>query len=619
MRRLAAMADHLAASQLSGELAASQLAYHPLASQLVLSEEVASALACGRPVVALESTIISHGQPFPANVACALEVEAVVRENGAVPATIAVLGGRLHVGLSREQIEYLGRAGHKVTKCSRRDLAVVIARKLDGSTTVSATMIVAKMAGISVFVTGGIGGVHRDAPFDVSADLSELGRTGGMAVVCSGAKSILDIGATLEVLETQGVTVVTLGQKHFPAFFTRQSAFATHVESASLSDVAEMLRVNMRLKLGSGLLLAVPVPPEMEASGAVEEATEQAVEEAKQRGISGKDVTPFLLQRISDLTGAESLKSNIALIKNNARIGAQLACMLQSVPILVIGGAAMDVSLGAASTTLVLGESNIATSLSSSPGGVGRNLVECLARLSSGLQLSFASVVGRDESGERIVRELKHLGVDCGAVTVSDTHPTATYYSVLRPSGELAVAMAAMAIFDHALPNVVVDSNASPRAVVMDCNFSSDFIVEQLGRFPNAHAWIEPTSEAKCGRAEAAILQGLVYGIAPNEAEFAALGGLRLLEHVQVVICKRGSRGVLVHLRGVTEPLSFPAPQVVRVVSVSGAGDALLAAILVMLYDKREMRWDVIMRAANGAVAEVLQSRKSVAPTLRPL
>ncbi len=380
------------------------------------------------------------------------EVEAVVREHGAVPATIAVLAGRLHVGLSRAQIEHLGREGHSVTKCSRRDLAVVIARRLDGSTTVSATMIVAKMAGISVFVTGGIGGVHRDAPFDVSADLSELGRTGGMAVVCSGAKSILDIGATLEVLETQGVTVVTLGQPQFPAFFTRKSAFASHVESASLGEVAQMLRANARLRLGSGLLVAVPVPAETEASPRVEEATEQAVREAKQRGVTGKDVTPFLLQRISDLTGAESLKANIALIKNNARIGAQLAALLQPVPLLVIGGAAMDLALGAAGEALVLGESNIATSLAASPGGVGRNLAECLARLASGLRVSFASAVGRDEAGQRIVRELQQLGVDCAAVAVSDALPTATYCSVLRPSGELAVALAAMSIFDHAQP-----------------------------------------------------------------------------------------------------------------------------------------------------------------------
>lgn len=480
-------------------------------------------------------------------------------------------------------------------------------------------MIVAKMAGIAVFVTGGIGGVHRGEVFDVSADLTELGRTGGLAVVCSGAKSILDIAATLEVLETQGVTVVTLGQKEFPAFFTRKSKYNSHVQAKELGEVAQMLKTNVRLNLGSGMLVAVPVPAEMEASTSVELATEQAVREAKERGISGKDVTPFLLQRISDLSGAESLKSNIALIKNNARVGAELACLMRPVSLLVIGGAALDRSFQAASS-FVAGESNIASLCSVSAGGVGRNVTECLARLSSSMRVAFASVVGEDDAGKQIVGELEGLGVDCRGVSVSKEHSTATYCSFLRSNGELAGAMAAMQIFDKATP-VVSIATSRPSVVVMDCNFPSAFILEQLQRFAGAQCWIEPTSEAKCIRAADAIRRGLVYGIAPNETEWAALNkelGKSLLDFVHVAVVKRGPKGVDIHRRGHAGVLSFPAPIVERIVSVSGAGDALLASILVMLYDKRETNWDSIMAAANAVVAQVLQSDKSVAHTLSP-
>ena len=545
---------------------------------ICFGDEVAAARARGAPLVALESTIITHGMAWPANLATARAVEARVRAAGAVPATIAVLRGRLCVGLSEAELEGLARRGHAVSKCSRRDLAVCVAQREDGSTTVAATMVIAAMAGIRVFVTGGVGGVHRGDPFDVSADLTELGRTGGLAVVCSGAKSILDVRATLEVLETQGVTVITMGgQKEFPAFFTRKSAFPSHVRADSLSQVAAIVQSNIDLRLNSGILVAVPVPEADEAPASVEQATEQAVKEAHEQGVAGKDVTPFLLARIAQLTGDESLKSNVALILNNAQVGAELAVLLaqqggeKKAPLAVVGGAARDVSYRSESA-FVAGESNVCSDHSSYSGGVARNVAECLARLSSA-PVRFASLVGDDAAGQAVCRELRALGVDVSAVVTLPHHPTASYCSFIGADGELAGAMAAMDIFNHPPSNPFpVAQQPAPAALLMDCNFPASFIRAQLALFhgSSTHCWIDPTSEAKCLRALPSIREGLVYGIAPNDAEFDALSKeASLLDHVQVVLRKRGAAGVEVLRRG-KEPLRVPAPRVERIVSVTG-------------------------------------------------
>ena len=302
-------------------------------SFLLFSPEVASARAAGKPIVALESTIISHGMPYPQNVQTAREVEQVIRDAGAVPATIAIIDGRICVGLSEEQLELLG-ASPDAMKVSRRDLAYVLSQKRLGATTVAATMICAQLAGIEVFVTGGIGGVHRGAEtsFDISADLQELART-SVAVVCAGVKSILDIGLTLEYLETQGVPVVSVGQPGFPAFFTRESGFKADFQLDTPEEQASFIRTKWQLGLAGGVVVSNPVPAESAMpTEEIDAIITQALGEAEAQGVKGKAVTPFLLARIKELTQGRSLATNIALVKHNALVGARLAVALNAAP-----------------------------------------------------------------------------------------------------------------------------------------------------------------------------------------------------------------------------------------------------------------------------------------------
>jgi pseudouridine-5'-phosphate glycosidase len=297
---------------------------------LMYSPEVKDALRLGKPVVALESTIVSHGMPYPQNLQTAHEVEDVVRSNGAIPATIAILEGIPHIGLTASQLERIARGGAAVRKTSRRDLPAVIALRQDGATTVSATMLLASRAGISIFVTGGIGGVHRGAEttMDISADLTELGRT-PVTVICAGAKSVLDIPRTLEYLETQGVGVAAYGVDEFPAFFTRHSGCRAPTRFDSPGQIAAATYASEKLKLDSGMVIGVPIPEEYAAAGAeVEKAIETALNEAGEKNIQGNEVTPFLLQRIRELTGGKSLTANIHLVKNNAAVGARIAVEL---------------------------------------------------------------------------------------------------------------------------------------------------------------------------------------------------------------------------------------------------------------------------------------------------
>lgn len=297
---------------------------------LKISEEVRNALEQGKPVVALESTIISHGMPYPDNVKTALTVEKTVRENGAVPATIAIIKGVPTVGLSEEEIEHLGKEGTKVVKVSRRDIPVVIAKKLDGATTVASTMIFAEMAGIKVFATGGIGGVHRGATetMDISADLEELHQT-NVTVVCAGAKSILDLGLTLEYLETKGVPVLGYKTEELPAFFTRKSGFKVDYRMDSPEEIAAAVKAKDALGLSGGMLVANPVPEEYSMDpDKIEAVISEAVEEAKALGIAGKKVTPFLLEKIRNVTGGDSLFTNVKLVLNNAALAAKIAAEL---------------------------------------------------------------------------------------------------------------------------------------------------------------------------------------------------------------------------------------------------------------------------------------------------
>lgn len=298
-------------------------------SFLLFSPEVAAARTAGKPIVALESTIISHGMPYPQNVHTAREVEQVIRDSGAVPATIAIIGGKICVGLSDDQLEILGSSPDAI-KVSRRDLPYVLSQGRLGATTVAATMICAEMAGIEVFVTGGIGGVHRGAEtsFDISADLQELAQT-SVAVVCAGVKSILDIGLTLEYLETHGVPVLSVGQPGFPAFFTRDSGYKADFQLDSPEEQASFIRTKWQLGLKGGVVVSNPVPAdEAMAPDEIDSIIAQALQEADSQGVAGKQVTPFLLARIKELTGGRSLATNIALVKHNALVGARLALAL---------------------------------------------------------------------------------------------------------------------------------------------------------------------------------------------------------------------------------------------------------------------------------------------------
>ena len=283
-----------------------------------------------RQVVALESTIISHGMPYPKNAETALNVEKIIRDKGAIPATIAILNGKLKVGLTKDEIEYLGKKGKEVVKTSRRDIPFILAKKLDGATTVASTMIVANLAGIKVFGTGGIGGVHRGAQesFDISADLQELANT-NVAVVCAGAKSILDIGLTLEYLETQGVPVVGFGTEELPAFYTRKSGFKVDYRVDTAKELAEALKAKWDLGLKGGMVVGNPIPEEYQMDyDAITKAINDAVKEAEEKGIKGKESTPFLLAKVKDITKGKSLEANIQLVYNNVAVASDLAIEL---------------------------------------------------------------------------------------------------------------------------------------------------------------------------------------------------------------------------------------------------------------------------------------------------
>lgn len=299
-------------------------------SLVCLSPEVEDAIRTGKPIVAMESTIISHGMPYPQNVETALNCQRICRENGAVPATCAVIGGKLCAGLTDEQIDYLGKEGQKVTKASRRDLPMLAAKGMDGATTVAATMIVAALAGIRVFATGGIGGVHRGAEttMDISADLEELAET-PVCVVCAGAKSILDLNLTMEYLETKGVPVIGYGTDELPAFYTRKSGIKVPWRADAPEEIAGAINASEALGFRGGMLVVNPIPEaySMDAD-VINKAIDDAIEEAKKRGIKGKETTPFLLAKIKDITDGSSLAANIQLVYNNVRLAARIAANL---------------------------------------------------------------------------------------------------------------------------------------------------------------------------------------------------------------------------------------------------------------------------------------------------
>ena len=297
---------------------------------LDINSNIKKALAEKRPVVALESTIISHGMPFPQNVETALKVEEIVRATGAIPATIAIINGKFKVGLAKDEIEYLGRSGKKIIKASRRDIPYLISKKEDGATTVASTMIAAQMAGIKIFATGGIGGVHRGAEqsFDISADLQELAHT-NVAVVCAGVKSVLDLGLTLEYLETYGVPVLGYKTKELPAFYTQKSGFEVDYQFNTVKQIAKFLKVKWGMNLKGGVVIANPIPTEFQLDyNSINEIIHSAILECEDNGIKGKETTPFLLDKVKELTYGKSLEANVQLVFNNAKLAAQIAAHL---------------------------------------------------------------------------------------------------------------------------------------------------------------------------------------------------------------------------------------------------------------------------------------------------
>ncbi|KAJ1969806.1 hypothetical protein IWQ62_000384 [Dispira parvispora] len=524
-----------------------------------IEPEVQQALDQGQPVVALESTIITHGMPFPDNLQTAQTVERIVRDQGSIPATIALLDGCIRVGLSPERLAQLAEIGSQATKTSRRDLAPVLMRGLPGATTVSATMLVAHRVGIPIFVTGGIGGVHRGVAttLDISADLTELGRT-PVAVVCSGTKSILDIPKTLEYLETQGVPVVTLGSSaRFPAFFTADSGYNSPWWTSDPAECASFIHAQNQLGLATGMVVAVPVPDSEAANGKlIQKAIDQAIHEASELGITGKDVTPFLLHKVNELTQGKSLQANIALIKNNAAVGSTMARQLaelsnlsknnsghstipfqqatnaaeQSLQPIIIGGCAVDVvSTCTKNQTVadaegrgkILGTSNPGT-IHYSVGGVGYNIARVCQQL--GYSPRFVSWVGADAHAQSIRNDLKQRGMDTHFLqTIPEKH-TAVYNAIHDADGELVVAVADMDVLAGVDNRYVLDpslfptgdrneawsssdvvesirnTNLTPTVVCMDGNLSlvtlQNILMHSL-RNPTLYTIFEPTSRSK--------------------------------------------------------------------------------------------------------------------------
>ncbi|XP_071350447.1 uncharacterized protein [Trachinotus anak] len=636
---------------------------------------VSRALAENKPVVALESTIITHGMPYPHNLSTAKEVESIVRAEGATPATVGVIEGKVHVGLSSEELDHLARCKSSL-KVSRRDLPFVISKGLSGGTTVSATMIAAHQAGIPVFVTGGIGGVHRDGEnsLDISADLTELGRT-PIAVVSAGVKSILDIGRTLEFLETHGVCVATYGKsKNFPAFFSPKSGFTSPCQVSNPAEAAKLIASTLSLGLQSGVLLAVPIPEEHAAAGQqIEEAIQAAVAEARAEGITGRDVTPFILQKVNDLTKGKSLQANIALIHNNAKVGSQIACALSKEmnerklrstnhhssesDIVVIGGINVDFIAKPKTKTIQFGQTN-AGSVCQSFGGVGRNIADSLSRL--GQRLLFISAIGADSHSVAVLNYCKHMNTS-GVARLQD-QSTATYCVVVTESGELSLGLGDMDIHQQITEQYVSRFEkqlSSASLVCLDGNIPVSTInyVCRVAKKYNINVWYEPTDIEKAHKPFLSDAWKSLSYSSPNLAELCTMNktlGLPtpevlpnsleevlnvavalsrpLLEHLHCLVVTLGANGVLVcgeHDAGSVNlqprkqkrkrqlcavhypPLTVTAEEIIN---VSGAGDSLAGALMAGILQQRDT--DSCVRMGLLAARLSLASPHPIAPTL---
>ncbi|KAM4037915.1 uncharacterized protein ACNLHF_016339 isoform 1-T5 [Anomaloglossus baeobatrachus] len=570
---------------------------------------VEEALAEGQPVVALESTIITHGMPYPQNISMANQVEEIVRANGSIPATVGIIEGKVHIGLCEEEIKFLA-TNNDCVKVSRRDLPYVLSQGLSGGSTVSGTMVAAHHAGIPIFVTGGIGGVHRNGEntMDVSADLTELGRT-PVAVISAGVKSILDIGRTLEYLETQGVCVCTLGDsRDFPAFFTPRSGYKAPYHIRNEDEAARLIASSLELGLDSGVLISVPIPSEHASSGRmIEEAIHQALEEARTQGIVGKEVTPFLLSKVNEKTGGKSLDSNIALIKNNAEVGSRIAVALSKIwkpkgggkkerrqrekpeeemsdsrPI-VIGGINVDFIAKAAQDKMEFGGQTNPGQVHQSFGGVGRNLADCMSRL--GIRPLFISAVGQDDLSDSVFRYCAHM--DMRGVAHLTGHNTATYCAVISGSGDLSLGLGDMEIHQQITEKHVsqfAERLRRARLLCIDGNVPVSTIryVCEVARQSAVPVCYEPTDIDKASKPFTSNSWTALTYLSPNIKELLAINrtlgyvedidipckledivdtaislSLPLLENIHCVIVTLGAHGVLLcgHRRGRTVSL----------------------------------------------------------------
>ncbi|XP_072291752.1 uncharacterized protein [Eucyclogobius newberryi] len=639
---------------------------------------VSQALAGNRPVVALESTIITHGMPYPHNLSTAKEVEAIIRAEGVTPATVGIIEGKVHVGLSSEELDFLSQCKTSL-KVSRRDLPYVISQRLSGGTTVSATMIAAHRAGIPVFVTGGIGGVHQDGEnsLDISADLTELGRT-PIAVVSAGVKSILDIGRTLEFLETQGVCVATYGSsKEFPAFFSPQSGFNSPHQVCNPEEAAELIASTLSLGLQSGVVFAVPIPAEQAAAGQeIEEAIQAAVEEASDKGITGRAVTPFILQKVNELTKGKSLQANIALIHNNAKVGSQIACALSKRQneksrsttkrkenldkrsnIVVIGGINVDFIAKGKTDVLLSGQTNPG-SVCQSFGGVGRNIADALSRL--GQNPLFISATGADSHSEAVFSYCKHMNTS-GVVKLKE-RSTATYCAVITASGELSLGLGDMDIHQEITEQYVSQFEnqlSCSTLVCLDGNLPDTTInyVCSLAEKHNINVWYEPTDSDKANKPFLSEAWKSLSFASPNLAELCTMNktlgfpvpqalpdsldevldvamalSRPLLQHIHCLVVTLGAYGVLIcgenkagsinlhprkwKIKRQVGALYYPALNVTakETVNVSGAGDSLTGALIAGMLQDRDI--DSCVRMGLLAARLSLASAHPIAPSL---
>ncbi|CAM1311378.1 Uncharacterised protein g5665 [Pycnogonum litorale] len=569
-----------------------------------ISDVVQASVLSGQPLVALESTIITHGMPYPANLVTALEVEDIVRQNGAIPATIGIIKGQVKIGLSRQELEFLSK-NNETVKTSRRDLPYVLSKRLNGGTTVSGTMILAHRAGIPVFITGGIGGVHRgcDSSFDISADLTELSRT-PITVVSAGVKSILDIPKTLEYLETLGVTVATYGDStDFPAFFTPKSGCHTPVSINNPRDAAEMIHSRDLLELENGILISVPIPnKDTEAGVCIQNAIDEAVNEAVRGGVTGKKVTPYILKRVNEITKGLSLEFNKLLIKNNAQVGAKIAVELYSLKdearlqnngkeaymakdpgVVVIGGSNVDYVMQVNDEMQMSGTS-LKGSIKKLYGGVGRNLTECISKLCPKNPPLFISAVGRDDNGKDIKADtLKKTFNTTGIVDIQDAN-TATYCAVLDKEGDCLYGIGDMNIHGSLSTDLIslyMKDIRKASMVVIDGNIPGEtmkFVIDECHDKYNVPVWFEPTDAMKAVKPFRDDTWKKITYMSPNFNELVcihselsgknlrtALNDIptsceeiigistdicqRILEHIPVVIVTIGLNGVILCAR----------------------------------------------------------------------